>query len=169
MPVSEITAYTCDGCGYRTEIESTGNRDIDDLKLHIRHGWVTVGSVTFCPDCMPARMRPDPDRHVYRTVSDWPGTRRLEQPETYDPWYPMIHPRLCRLCNHHHVEHEDDGSPWELCMDHNLYEGHYYGGPARGRLCPYWNNPLMPIGRDADADRDAGVYENPYDELYDGD
>ncbi len=165
----DTTTYVCDVCGREKKCRPTGVELIDDLKLHIESGWVALNDKVYCTDCIPENLRPDPERKVLRFVDDWPNTISKECPETYDPYYPRVHRKLCRLCDNHRLNYEDDGSSWELCRDHNLYEGHFYGKAVDGRLCPYFTNELLPIGRDMDADIEAGTFEPPYNKLYDGD
>lgn len=82
---------------------------------------------------------------------------------------------MCKACKWHQRNMEEDGSFWSTCTvdqeggyGHNLYDGHFYGGPIRGRFCPYFTTPDYQ-GRDPVKDIEAGTFHVPYNHEYDGD
>lgn len=166
---TRIQTYTCSVCGRTHTVQFPGTdvpEIVFDLKAHLE-GWTRYMGTTYCPEHTPKGLEIDKARTVYRydTWTNWPNCVKTDLGIPYDPWFTShTNYQLCSVCEHHGFDYEDDGSSWDVCAGANLYEGHVTHPPCRGRLCPYWSHPLLPIGRELD--------KNCFDEMdyiYDGD
>ena len=187
--MEKINRFKCKECGKILEFPDDGKtpRIVFIIKAHML-GWTfdmhRVSSMTdadYCPEHMPEKYRPIEDQHPVAT--EWSGMGHIGEnivfaSERYDPFMDQILYQMCESCEHRKLGYEDDGSSWEMCcageeryyFGHNLYEGHFYGGPARGRLCHYFKRgDFNPSGRDPLIEKEKDMFVRPYNKEYDFD
>lgn len=175
---------SCPNCG--EELDLPIERDWPFVAIMIRayidHDW-TFNDHWYCPDHKPLKFTICENKHPhYSDYRDYwenrPPENRLSRDfdEKYDPYADRIQMQgMCSQCDFCQINFEDDGSTWRTCTvegdryyGHNLWSGHFYGGPIMGRICPYFTCPGH-HGRDPEKDRINGIFHVPFNECYDGD
>lgn len=185
--MSVFERLTCGCCEKVLEIPYDAREPIPvhELRLYKAHGWVKDEDVWYCPDHRPVKLQVDVLKHPhYSSWRDYWEQRPKEkwescffENEPYDHYADRLQNRLCMYCRFYKLGFEDDNSSWSMCCvddpkdsyGHNLSQGHFYGRPIGGRICPYFTCGVWWEGRDPAKDKENGTFHVPYNEHYDGD